>query len=215
MDDRSPGGAWAGLRERVSTQRGRGGDLLRGVLSSGAPLEALRGDAPPLTGARAACANCHRRSGLGYKEARTTIPPITAAYLFETGPNVHADAQHPFVPGARLDRKPYSAETLARAIREGIDSEGRPLSYLMPRFQLSGSDMAALIQHLRSLDHRVVPGVSDTDLHFATIFAPDVSAERRQLVRQVIEQYFQDRNGALRGPGAQTMSTRAPLLMRA
>jgi hypothetical protein len=180
---------------------------VRGVLSSGAPLEAQRANAAPLTGARAACANCHRRSGLGYKEARTTIPPVTAAFLFDTGPQVHTDAVHPFVPGARLGRKPYTPETLARAIREGVDSEGRQLSYLMPRFALSDVDMAALIEHLRSLDHHHVPGVSDTDLHFATILAPDVGADRRQLVRQVIEQYFQDRNGALRGPGAQTMST--------
>lgn len=180
---------------------------VRGVLGSGAPLEAERANAPPLTGSQAACANCHRRSGLGYKEARTTIPPVTAAFLFDTGPNVHADAQHPFVPGARLNRKPYTPETLARAIREGIDSEGRQLSYLMPRFALSDPDMAALIAHLRSLDRHHVPGVSDTDLHFATILTPDVAPQRRQLVRQVIEQYFQDRNGALRGPGAQTMST--------
>lgn len=180
---------------------------LRGLLSSGAPLEATRADAPTLTGAQAACVNCHRRSGLGYKEARTTIPPVSGSFLFDTGPDVHADARHPFVPGARLDRRPYTAETLARAIREGVDSEGRQLSYLMPRFALSDADMAALITHLRSLDHPHAPGVSDTELHFATILAPDVSPERRQLVRQVIEQYFQDRNGALRGPGAQTMST--------
>lgn len=81
------------------------------------------------------------------------------------------------------------------------------MSYLMPRFALSDSDMAALIAHLQALDRRHVPGVSDTDLHFATILTPDVPPQRRQLVRQVIEQYFQDRNGALRGPGAQTMST--------
>jgi len=180
---------------------------VRGVSSSGAPLEATRGDAPPLTGVQAACANCHRRSGLGYKEARTTIPPITGSFLFDTGPGARASAQHPFVPGARLDRKPYTPETFARALRDGIDSEGRALSYLMPRFALSDADLAALIAHLRSLDHPHAPGVSDTDLHFATILAPDVSSERRQLVRQVIEQYFQDRNGALRGPGAQTMST--------
>jgi hypothetical protein len=176
-------------------------------LSSGAPLEALRADAPPLSGSQAACANCHRRSGLGYREARTTIPPITTAFLFDTGANVHVDAQHPYVPGARLDRKPYTPETLARAIRDGIDSEGRTLSYLMPRFALSDADMAALIEHLRSLVHYRVSGVSDTTLHFATILTPDVSAERRQLVRRVIEKYFQDRNGALRGPGGQNMST--------
>ena len=132
---------------------------------------------------------------------------MTAAFLFDTGPGVHADAQHPFVPGARLNRNPYTPDTLARAIREGIDSEGRQLSYLMPRFALSDADMAALIAHLRSLDHHRVPGVSSTELHFATILAPDATAQRRQLVRQVIEQYFQDRNGALRGPGAQNMST--------
>jgi cytochrome c553 len=180
---------------------------LQGVLPSGAPLEAVRADAPPLTGAQAACANCHRRSGLGYKEARITIPPIAASFLFSTGIGVHVDASHPFVPGARLERKAYTPETLARAIRDGIDSEGRQLSYLMPRFALSDDDMAALIAHLRSLDLRRVPGVSETDLHFATILAPDVTAERRQMVRQVIEQYFQDRNAGLRGPGAQAMNS--------
>ena len=180
---------------------------LHGVLGSGEPLAATRQDAEPLKGAQAACVNCHRRSGLGSKEARNVIPPVTGAFLFEA----HSDQSHntdlPFIPGARPDRSPYSEATLARAIREGIDSEGHPLSYLMPRFALTDSDMAALIGHLRSLDHRRAPGVSQTELHFATILTPDVQPEKRRAVRQVLEQFFADRNLAPRGPASQTMTT--------
>jgi hypothetical protein len=106
-----------------------------------------------------------------------------------------------------LNRAPYTDESFARALREGIDSEGRPLSYLMPRYALSDRDLEALVAHLRSLDHPREPGVSDTELSFATILTPDVPAARRAAVRQVVEQYFEDRNGALRGPGAQTLMT--------
>jgi hypothetical protein len=111
------------------------------------------------------------------------------------------------VQGANLKRTPYTAETFARALREGVDSDGRPLSYLMPRYALAEGDLGSLVRHLRSLDHSSQPGVSDTELHFATILTPDVPLERRKAVRQVVEQYFEDRNGALRGPGAQSMQT--------
>jgi hypothetical protein len=174
---------------------------LRGVLASGAALEAVRQDTEPLKGQQAACVNCHRRSGLGSREARNFIPPVAGEFLFES------NTELPYVEGARSDRKPYTEESFARALRDGIDSEGRQMSYLMPRFAVGDADMAALIAHLRSLDHRREPGVSATELHFATILTPDVSVERRQAVRRVIEQFFQDRNAAPRGPTAQTMTT--------
>ena len=50
----------------------------------------------------------------------------------------------------RADRDPYTDATLARAIRDGIDADGRPLSYLMPHFQLDDAQMAALIAYLKS-----------------------------------------------------------------
>jgi len=157
-----------------------------------------------MSGQRVACVSCHRRSGLGSREARNVIPPVTGAFLFAE-PTQSSDL--PYVEGARPARQPYTEATLARAIRDGIDSEGRQMSYLMPRFALGDNDMAALIAHLRSLDHQRQPGVSEDELHFATILTPDVSEERRQSVRRVIEQFFADRNNTTRGPVAQALTT--------
>jgi hypothetical protein len=179
---------------------------LKGVIGSGALLAAARADAEPVTGEQAACVNCHRRSGLGAKEARTSIPPITGQFLFHVRGSAE-ETQLPYIPGARLEREPYTDATLARAIREGVDSEDRPLSYLMPRFALSDADMAALIAHLRALDHGTIPGVSSEELHFATIVAPDADPVKRRGMLDVIDHFFQDRNAAPRGASAQTMIT--------
>jgi hypothetical protein len=180
---------------------------LKGLLGSGAPLVAAREGAEPVTGEQAACVNCHRRSGLGSQEARSSIPPITGAFLFHSETGGANESQLPYIPGARLTRTPYTEETLARAIREGVDADGRQLSYLMPRFVLDDAGMSALIAHLQSLDRRKVPGVSTSELHFATIIAGDADPVKRRGMLDVIEHFFQDRNGAPRGASAQTMIT--------
>src|SRR5882672_6774332 len=132
----------------------------RGVVGSGAPLEASRDTGTHMQGTAAACINCHRRSGLGGREGRSIIPPISGRYLFRPRGKNADDADVPFVAGMRGDREPYTDATLARAIREGLDSEGKPLSYLMPRFALNDTDIAALIGYLKDLDQRRVPGVT-------------------------------------------------------
>jgi hypothetical protein len=177
---------------------------LEGVLGSGAPLAAARTGAEPVTGQHAACVNCHRRSGLGSQELRSSFPPITGQFLFHP---LAGGGELPFIPGARLKRTPYTDFSLARAIREGVDSDGRQLSYLMPRFALDGADMAALIAHLRSLDRNKVPGVSMSELHFATIITPDADPVKRAGMMDVLEHFFQDRNAAPRGASGQQMIT--------
>jgi len=172
----------------------------RGIVGSGAPLEARRSGGMRTLGAAAACVNCHRRSGFGGKEGRSIIPPITGRYLFRPRPTEGNDREIPFVPGMRGDREPYTDATLARAIRAGLDSEGKPLSYLMPRFALNDADMAALIGYLKRLDQRRVPGVTDTVLHFATIVTPDADPVKRRGMLDVIEQFFADRNARQMGP---------------
>lgn len=182
---------------------------LKGILGSGAPLLATRSGTDPVIGDQAACVNCHRRSGLGSQEARSTIPPITAGFLFRPK-GVRPDRDPlPYIPGARAEREPYTDATLARAIRAGVDSEGHDLSYLMPRYALNDADMAALIAHLRALDHRREPGVSSTDLTFATIITPDADPVKRGAVLDVLTHFFEDRNKAPRGATGQTMSTSA------
>jgi hypothetical protein len=179
---------------------------LKGILGSGAPLTATRENAEPTHGQAAACVNCHRRSGLGAKEGRSIIPPITGGFLFDAH-DAAQDMQLPYIPGERLARAPYTEATLARALREGIDSQGRTLSYLMPRFDFDPADLNALIMHLRALDHRRVPGVSPVELQFATIITPDADPAKRRGMLDVLQQFVQDRNIAPRGASAQTMVT--------
>jgi hypothetical protein len=177
-----------------------------GVLTAGKPLMAQREADGPVSGADAACANCHRRSGLGGREGRELIPPIAGAYLFHPKATEIEDLSLPYVEGIRPDRDPYTDATLARAVRSGIDSDGRELSYLMPRYDLSDADMAALIGYLKKLDAGAVPGVSDSVLHFATIVTPDADPDKRAGVLDVLNQFFKDKNVFSRGPSPQLKS---------
>jgi len=167
---------------------------LHGMLGSGERLEGTRGsDGPRTTGADAACVNCHQRSGFG-TEGLTYIPPIAGRYLLRSGTRPGAQRNLPYVEGMRGIREPYDEVTLARAIRAGVDSEGRPLAYLMPRFALGESDMAALIEYLKSLPVGHAPGVTDSVLHFATVIAPDADALKRAGMLDVMRHYIAERN---------------------
>jgi cytochrome c553 len=170
------------------------GIYLRGVLPSGAPLEGTREDGVVTSGADTACVNCHQRSGLGSAEGRLSIPPITGEYLFHSLTQDPAGPVLPYVETLRANRDPYTDATLARAIREGVDSRGRPLSYLMPRYALSDEDMDPLIQYLKTLSVRPVPGVTDTVLHFATIVTPEADPLKRRGMLDVLEQFFVQKN---------------------
>jgi hypothetical protein len=168
----------------------------RGVLGSGTPIEATRGgDGGPTThGAEAACVNCHRHSGLGSTEGSILIPPITGRYLFQPRNLKHEELELPYLENAHANRDPYTDVTLARAIRDGFDSAGKPFSLLMPRFALRDADMAALIRYLKSLDADSVPGVTPTVLHFATIITPDADPAKRRGMLDVMQHYFADKN---------------------
>jgi hypothetical protein len=166
----------------------------QGVLGSGAALEAMHDGGVHLQGAAAACVNCHRRSGLGSREGNSSIPPISWRYLVEPRAKTPEDGNLPYVPGMRAEREPYTEATVARAIREGIDSEGKPLSSLMPQYALNDADMQALIGYLKQLDRRRPTGVTDTVLHFATIITPDADPVKRAGMLDVLTHYFADKN---------------------
>lgn len=164
-----------------------------GVLNSGQPLETFRAGGVQMKGADVACVKCHRRSGFGSKEGFISIPPIAGRYLFQRTSN-HNDFDLPFVENMRRDRAPYNDETLARAIREGVDSGGKPLNYLMPHFALGDANMTELIAYLKRLGQRRSPGVTDTVLHFATIITPDADPVKARGMLDVLKRYFEDRN---------------------
>jgi Cytochrome c len=178
-----------------------------GVTGAGVALQAARDGGATLRGAAAACVNCHQHSGLGSREGRTFVPPITGRYLMRPLTAQGDDRAIPFVEGMRAEREPYTDATLARAIREGIDSQGKPLSYLMPNYALDDQDMAALIAYLKRLDTRRVPGVTDTTLHFATIITPDADPLKRQGMLDVLKQFVIDRNARQMTPAPRMQSS--------
>ncbi|MCC6349850.1 MAG: c-type cytochrome [Candidatus Eisenbacteria bacterium] len=95
--------------------------------------------------ARSSCAGCHSPN------LQLPLSGSTADFLAEPGmpPFGHLHAPN-LTPGGVLAR--YSDAELARAIREGVNREGRPM-LVMPsvRFHnLSDRDVAALIAYLRS-----------------------------------------------------------------
>jgi hypothetical protein len=183
----------------LALQPGAGESIyLHGVLPSGAPLEGRRQPSGlSARGADAACVSCHQRSGLGTFEGynlAVTIPPIAGAYLFHSREATTKEAVLPYLEWMHNNRDPYTDATLARAIREGLDSQGRPLSPLMPRFALSDADMDSLIEYLKQLGSHPAPGVSERELQFATVITPDADAVKRKAMLDVMEHYFEDKN---------------------
>ena len=190
------GGSWAAAPRPVSV-----GETiyLRGISGSGAAIEATRGTSLRSQGAEVACVTCHRRSGLGVSsvlgpKSSVIIPPITGQYLFRERNAKFDEAPLPYVENARANRGGYSDATFARAIRQGIDPDGKPLGYLMPSFDLSDADIASLIAYLKSLDRTSIPGVTDKVLHFATIITSDADPVKRRGMLDVMERYFAEKN---------------------
>jgi cytochrome c len=178
----------------------------QGRLPSGELLRGERQGALPLQGQDAACVQCHRRSGLGMVEGKIVIPPISGHFLFRPGHRisrgdpVHEGGTHllPTPP----DRAAYDEAALARAIREGVGADGRPLHYLMPRYDLDDAAMRDLIAYLGRLSSGRVPGATDTVLHFATIVTPDADPVARDGMLNVLEQYFEEKNSRWIGGNA-------------
>jgi hypothetical protein len=187
------------LASNVSAQQAAwhsaGESLYRyGMLPSGQPLSAAREGNAPLSGPDAACVNCHRRSGLGEIEGSIKIPPIGGPYLYHARAKVREDLDVPYVEGMRIDRDPYTVDTLARAIREGTAVGGTPLNYLMPRYDLSDADMGLLIEYLRGMKPLRARGVAGAVVNLATIVTPDADPVKRRALLAVLDQYFADQN---------------------
>jgi ABC-type branched-subunit amino acid transport system substrate-binding protein/mono/diheme cytochrome c family protein len=165
----------------------------QGILPSGQPLRARVQRDVEVEGAQLVCENCHGRSGLGQGEGTIFMPPITGASLYEPREIRNKDFHV-----SRTVRPAYTDETLARAIRSGVDATGRELNEMMPRYALDDDELRALGAYLKSLSSRDSPGVSETHIHFATVISEDVKAEERNAVLDVLEKFFARKNAGTR-----------------
>ena len=188
---------------------------LDGRLASGEfPRAIAQGDIA-IRGAQLSCAGCHRRSGYGSSEGGRYVLPITGPVLYqprdldraklfkklfiETQPGEFASR----IRSPRM-RPAYTDETLARAIRHGVDAADNALDPLMPRYQIGDVDMANLIAFLKTLSAEPDPGVDDTTIRLATVVSEDADPGERNAMLATMQAFVawmnRDIQGDLRNP---------------
>jgi len=168
-----------------------------GKLASGAPLTGSRLDRDPVAGAAAACVNCHRPSGMGQVESDLLVPPITGTFLFAARGEQRIATMDPRVSKLfNQAHDPYTDATLAAAIRDGVNSQGRAMSPLMPRYSLSEAELQALTAYLRQLSAQWSPGITPTQIHLATVITPDVDPLRRKVFIDMMQTIVRQKNGS-------------------
>lgn len=160
-----------------------------GVLSSGEPLKATVSGDVEITGEFVVCGECHRKSGLGASEGESVAPPVVGSLLYEP---LQLPVSRP--PEPPIQRPAYDRESLAASIRDGISSTGEEFSMLMPRYPLSDEDMGYLIAYLESLHVGPDPGVTETDIHFATVITDDVEPAARKALLDVMNTFIEQKN---------------------
>ncbi len=178
-----------------------------GILPSGEPMEAIvKGDLR-VPGTSFTCVSCHLRSGLGSVEGGVITPPTNGVSLykpFRSEPIPTYDI-NPFTPPqivaqnlkyfqAPPPRPVYTDASLETVLQDGVDSAGRTISDIMPRYPLAEEDMAILIAYLKSLSSEFSPGVTDTTIRFATIIAEDVRPEDRNAMLIPLENFIRNKN---------------------
>lgn len=97
------------------------------------------------------CANCHGPEGRGGRVTMMmssfNVPDITWGKLtqeehHEGNSDKDEHEEHP----------PYTLKTLKSAITRGINPAGEPLGDKMPRWRMSGQDLADLAEFIKTLD---------------------------------------------------------------
>lgn len=167
-----------------------------GVLPDGRPLRGRRADGAVISGAEAACVQCHRPSGMGGVEGDIQAPPVTGHALFGTGDKVVATMDPRTGKAFNRAHDPYTEQTVAEAIRSGRRVDGATMQVLMPRYDMRDADMSAIVAYLRQLSTIRAPGVEDTVIHFATVVTPDVSVERRAVFLDMVRKIVAQKNGS-------------------
>jgi hypothetical protein len=150
-----------------------------GILASGEPMQALVQGDIPVDSTMFSCVSCHLRSGLGSLEGQVITYPIDGITLYEGITNAW---NMRWVTGSKYSkgmtgflRSAYNDETLAAAIRGGVNPDGKTLKYTMPRYPLGDKDMAILIFYLKNLSVKPSPGVSENSIRYATIVTEGVN----------------------------------------
>ena len=172
-----------------------------GLNESGEPITATAQGDIEFTGTQFSCVSCHRPSGFGSSEGGHYVPPITGPQVFSpAGPDRVQRFKEMFQESqpssfwAQLReprlRPPYDEQTLARALRDGINPNGERLNPVMPRYQIGDKDMRNLIAFMRTLSAEIDPGVEQDSIHFATVVTEGADPDARFAMLETMRRFF-------------------------
>lgn len=160
---------------RAIYEQGRSsfGDAFGGRIGMG--WQSMPGDA-------VRCANCHGPDGLGRPEGGVRPPNITWSELTRAYGHTHDNGRsHP----------KFDEAALKRAITAGVDPAGNALDGTMPRFDISGRDLDALVAYLKKLEQRHDPGVAAGTLRLGTLVpSAGAFAEAGRAVQGILRAYL-------------------------
>lgn len=94
-----------------------------------------------------ACASCHGSDGRGGQVTMmmtTTEAPDIRYTVLTKGEHDEAHGEGP--------HQPYSDETIKRAITQGVDPAGNPLSWVMPRWDMTDEQFNDLLDFIKTLE---------------------------------------------------------------
>jgi Cytochrome c len=169
----------------------------QGVRADGSAMTGNRPNQTRVSGADAACVNCHRRSGMGQVEGDAMVPPINGTYLYAPAGDKPVATMDPHVSKMfNQAHPPYTAEAFSNAVRNGINNRGRLMKNLMPHFDLNAVELDALSAYLKQLSSQWSPGVTLTTVHFATVITPEVSPLRRKTFIEMMRRIVRQKNGS-------------------
>ncbi len=155
-----------------------------GILANGEKITAIVATDVPILSTQLNCQKCHGRSGMGGIEGKYVIPPIAGQFLY--------------IPSPQTKRPAYSRESLTIALRTGLDSAGRVLDPIMPRYNLSDEEIDALANFMEGQLVGQSPGLDDKTIHLATVIADDVEKDKRDAVLNVLERFIANKNSQTR-----------------
>jgi cytochrome c553 len=125
-------------------------------VASEMPAGGSDGPMHSMMGGMMTCADCHGPQGRGGR-VQMMMTSFTAPDIrWETltaADHGHAEEEDDHgQEAAEMEHPPYTEETVARAITEGVNPAGEPLAWPMPRWRMSDEDLNDLIEYLETLD---------------------------------------------------------------
>lgn len=183
-------GSWARAtaQDPLTPQQRRGKQIyLQGTSASGKEILAYLGDASlEVPGSAMACANCHGLDGQGKPEGGIIPSNLTREVLTK-----------PFGLAQSFGRKrpPYTDRGLELAIKRGTDPGGNKLQNVMPRYEMTGEDMADLLAYMERLGKDSDPGISDSRIVIGSVLpAKGALGEMGEAIKAVNAAFFEELN---------------------